>query len=120
MPRRTGRSAPCGPCPAPARRGWQAAERHPAIHASSDFAGSGGYGDRQIADERFWAAAELFATTGDPALATVIEGSPLLDRDGDANAEGFRDDDDEDEDRVELNSVKNTGGDSSDENGVLK
>jgi endoglucanase len=66
---------------AAARRGWQAAERHPAIHASSDFAGSGGYGDHEIADERFWAAAELFATTGDPALATVIEGSPLLDRD---------------------------------------
>ncbi len=63
---------------AAARRGWAAAERHPAILASSDFAGSGGYGDPRIADERFWAAAELFATTGDPALATVIEGSPLL------------------------------------------
>ncbi|KAH8640031.1 hypothetical protein CC77DRAFT_1020648 [Alternaria alternata] len=52
-------------------------------------------------------------------VATTGE-APLLDRDGDANAEGFRDDDDEDEDRVELNSVKNTGGDSSDEDGVLK
>jgi endoglucanase len=67
---------------AAAWRGWQAAERHPAIHASSDFAGSGGYGDRQIDDERFWAAAELFATTGDPALADMIERSPLLARDG--------------------------------------
>jgi endoglucanase len=67
---------------AAARRGWQAAGRHPAIYASSDFAGSGGYGDRQIADERFWAAAELFATTGDPALATMIAASPFLASDG--------------------------------------
>jgi endoglucanase len=67
---------------AAARRGWQAAERNPAIYASSDFAGSGGYGDRQIADERFWAAAELFATTGDPALASAVAASPFLASDG--------------------------------------
>ena len=52
------------------------------------------------------------------AVATTGEAS-LLDRDGTANAEGFRDED-EGEDRMELNSVKNHQSDSSDEDGVLK
>ena len=63
---------------AAARRGWAAATRVPDLYASSDFAGSGGYGDRTIDDERFWAAAQLFVTTGDPALQTIVVGSPLL------------------------------------------
>jgi endoglucanase len=63
---------------AAARRGWTAAERVPDLRASSDFAGSGGYGDRNMADERFWAASELFATTGDAAYAHAIAGSPFL------------------------------------------
>ncbi|KAH4064514.1 hypothetical protein HBH92_162100 [Parastagonospora nodorum] len=55
------------------------------------------------------------------AVVTGTGEAPLLDRDGDANTEGFRDEDDEDEtDRVELRGVKNTDGDSSDEDGVLK
>ncbi|MCU6453697.1 glycoside hydrolase family 9 protein [Sphingomonas sp. A2-49] len=61
-----------------ARRGWAAAQRVPNLYASSDFTGSGGYGDRHIDDERFWAATQLFVTTGDPALATAIEQSPFL------------------------------------------
>ncbi|USP76008.1 hypothetical protein yc1106_03282 [Curvularia clavata] len=54
-------------------------------------------------------------------VATTGE-APLLDRNGDANTETFRDvdDDDDDEDQLELNSVKNGDGDSSDEDGVLK
>ncbi len=64
---------------AAARRGWAAAERHPALLASSDFDGSGGYGDADLADERFWAAAELLATTGDPAFARIVADAPLLD-----------------------------------------
>jgi hypothetical protein len=43
----------------------------------------------------------------------------LLDRDGTANTESFRDED-EGGDRFELNSVKNHEGDSSDDDGVLK
>jgi endoglucanase len=66
---------------AAAQRGWLAAARHPALYASSDFAGSGGYGDAKLDDERFWAAAELYATTGDPAYAATITGSPFLTRD---------------------------------------
>ncbi|KTT70548.1 glycoside hydrolase family 9 protein [Sphingomonas endophytica] len=64
---------------AAARRGWAAAERYPALLASSDFAGSGGYGDGDLADERFWAAAELLATTGEASFAAVVARSPLLD-----------------------------------------
>ena len=51
-------------------------------------------------------------------VATTGE-APLLDRHGDANTNGFRDEDDA-EDRVELNSVKNREAESSDEDGVLK
>lgn len=68
---------------AAARRAWAAAERHPALFASSDFAGSGGYGDMTLDDERFWAAAELFATTRDARYRTALEGSRFLDEVGD-------------------------------------
>jgi hypothetical protein len=56
---------------------------------------------------------DVVATTGE---------APLLDRDGDASTEGFRDDDDDEgnQDRLELRSVKNANDDSSDEDGVLK
>jgi hypothetical protein len=56
---------------------------------------------------------DVVATTGE---------APLLDRDGDANTEGFRDDDDDEgnQDQLELRSVKNANDDSSDEDGVLK
>ena len=63
---------------AAARRGWTAATRVPDLYASSDFTGSGGYGDKTIDDERFWAAAQLFVTTGDPALGAIVAGSPLM------------------------------------------
>ncbi len=68
---------------AAARRAWAAAERHPALFASSDFAGSGGYGDMTLEDERFWAAAELYATTRDARYRTALEGSRFLDNVGD-------------------------------------
>jgi endoglucanase len=65
-----------------ARKGWEATRRVPDLYASSDFTGSGGYGDKTIADEQFWAAAQLFVTTGEPAYARAISGSPLLRDDG--------------------------------------
>ncbi|MFV0624245.1 glycoside hydrolase family 9 protein [Sphingomonas sp. ac-8] len=55
-----------------ARRAWAAAERHPALFASSDFTGSGGYGDEALDDERFWAAAELYATTGEQPFEQAV------------------------------------------------
>ena len=55
-----------------ARRAWTAAERNPNILAAQAFTGSGGYGDAVLADERAWAAAELFATTGDAGYRAAL------------------------------------------------
>nr|WP_245196694.1 glycoside hydrolase family 9 protein [Sphingomonas jejuensis] len=63
-------------CRAAAVAAWNAAERNPRILAH-DFAGSGSYGDGDLSDERFWAAAELFATTGDARFAAVVRQSPF-------------------------------------------
>jgi hypothetical protein len=55
------------------------------------------------------------------SVAATTGEAPLLDRDGGANEDEFRDEDEEDEtDRVELRGVKNPDGDSSDDDGVLK
>jgi len=54
-----------------ARRAFGAAVRNPVIH-TGNFTGSGGYGDDSFADEFYWAAAELFATTHDPIYADVL------------------------------------------------
>ena len=51
-------------------------------------------------------------------VATTGE-APLLDRDTNANVDSYRDED-EGEDIVELDSVKDTQGNSSDDDGVLK
>src|SRR3546814_9002868 len=40
--------------------------------------GSGGYGDATLADEFYWAAAELFVTTGAPHYRAAIEASPFF------------------------------------------
>ncbi|UUL81215.1 glycoside hydrolase family 9 protein [Sphingomonas qomolangmaensis] len=55
---------------------WAAAQRNPQLFAVGDFTGSGGYGDRDVSDESFWAAAELYATTGDPRFAAAVDASP--------------------------------------------
>ncbi|HTG37505.1 glycoside hydrolase family 9 protein [Sphingomonas sp.] len=56
-------------CRKAALAAWDAAERHPRILAAQGFTGSGGYGDGQLDDDRAWAAAELFALTGDARFA---------------------------------------------------
>jgi endoglucanase len=49
-----------------ARRAWQWAERYPNIVFSNPRGiATGEYGDSQCQDERLWAAAELWRTTGD-------------------------------------------------------
>ncbi len=62
---------------AAARRGLDAARRHPDIHAVGDFNGGGGYGDDDLSDEFYWALAEMFVTTGDPALLAELRASSL-------------------------------------------
>ena len=55
-------------CLTAARRGWAAALRHPDLLTSSDFTGSGGYGDPDVRDEFSFAAAQLYATTLEPVF----------------------------------------------------
>ncbi|MFV3077221.1 glycoside hydrolase family 9 protein [Niveispirillum fermenti] len=63
-------------CLRAAVRAWEAARRVPDAHALGDFEGSGGYGDDDLSDEFFWAAAELLATTRLPVFAGPVTGSP--------------------------------------------
>lgn len=53
-------------CLAAARRAFQAAERHPDLLAYNTFDGGGAYGDLIVADEFYWAAVELYLSTGEP------------------------------------------------------
>lgn len=63
-------------CLGAAKRAWAAAMRNPEVYAIADFTGSGGYGDRDLSDEFYWAAAELFVTTGDAEYRRAVVGSP--------------------------------------------
>jgi endoglucanase len=63
-------------CRNAAERAWRAAVRNPEVWAIADFTGSGGYGDGALADEFYWAAAELYATTGAEDYAAAVKASP--------------------------------------------
>ena len=63
-------------CLTASRRAWAAAVRNPQIYAIADFTGSGGYGDNDLSDEFYWAAAELLATTGEAQYRAAVERSP--------------------------------------------
>lgn len=65
-------------CYAAAIRAYDAAKRHPAILASNNFDGSGGYTDDTLSDEFAWAAAELYITTGDPAYLEDLQENPAF------------------------------------------
>ncbi|MER6346892.1 glycoside hydrolase family 9 protein [Streptomyces sp. NPDC001595] len=63
---------------AAARKAWAAAQAHPDIYASeSDGIGGGAYPDRSVDDEFYWAAAELYLTTGEQRFADHILNSPV-------------------------------------------
>ena len=62
-------------CLRAAERAWTAAMRNPGVHALADFPGSGAYGDGDLSDEFYWAAAELFATTGRAVYRSALERS---------------------------------------------
>ncbi len=63
---------------AAARKAWLAAAANPVLYApSSDgMQGGGDYNDDDITDETYWAAAELFITTGEKRYLTALHGSP--------------------------------------------
>ncbi|MBV9883961.1 MAG: glycoside hydrolase family 9 protein [Sphingomonadaceae bacterium] len=62
-------------CLAAARRAYAAAKRNPQLIYLGNFTGSGGYGDGDLSDEFYWAAAELYATTGEAAYAADLHAS---------------------------------------------
>jgi endoglucanase len=65
-------------CLAAAERAYAAAVRNPTVYFVADFSGSGTYGDSDLADEFFWAAAELFVTTGRNAYDEALRESPYF------------------------------------------
>lgn len=65
-------------CLEAAKRAYAAAVRNPEIYALGAFTGSGGYGDGNLEDEFYWAAAELYATTGAAEYEAALRASPLF------------------------------------------
>lgn len=62
-------------CLTAAKRAFAAAVRNPEVFATNSFTGSGGYGDRDVSDEFYWAAAELLVTTGADEYAQIVQHS---------------------------------------------
>ncbi|MFC7481450.1 glycoside hydrolase family 9 protein [Luedemannella flava] len=63
---------------AAAKSAYAAAKANPDRYALvSDGNGGGAYDDSNVTDEFYWAAAELFITTGDAAYKADIDASPL-------------------------------------------
>ncbi|MEU9291241.1 glycoside hydrolase family 9 protein [Streptomyces sp. NPDC048275] len=64
-------------CRTAARKAWTAARANPAQYApDSDSTGGGAYGDSQVTDEFYWAATELYATTGERPYRDAVTSSP--------------------------------------------
>ena len=62
-----------------ARVAWAAAVAHPEVYAqdADGNAGGGAYADDDVTDEFYWAAAELYLTTGEDGFATAVTDSPV-------------------------------------------
>jgi endoglucanase len=64
-------------CLAAAEKAWKAAKANPEMWASSDAEHGGGpYDDDKVDDEFYWAAAELFITTGKEEYKKEVVNSP--------------------------------------------
>jgi len=64
-------------CLSASRRAYQAALRVPDAYAIDVLAGGGGgYGDYDLSDEFYWAATELYLTTGEDAYLEALKASP--------------------------------------------
>ncbi|GAL35150.1 chitinase [Vibrio maritimus] len=59
-----------------AEKAWTAALAHPDIFAYDNFTGSGPYDDLVLSDEFYWAASELFITTGNVQYRDFLKSSP--------------------------------------------
>ncbi|NIZ93303.1 glycoside hydrolase family 9 protein [Kineococcus rubinsiae] len=68
---------------AAARTAYAAAQANPAVYAPAPDAaldpnpGSGPYDDRDVSDEFYWAATELYLSTGEPAFRKDVLASPV-------------------------------------------
>ncbi|MFF4835797.1 glycoside hydrolase family 9 protein [Streptomyces sp. NPDC001315] len=61
-----------------ARKAWAAALAHPEVYADpNDGIGGGAYSDTDATDEFYWAAAELYLTTGEKQFRTYVLNSPV-------------------------------------------
>jgi endoglucanase len=66
-------------CLTAAQRAWDAAQANPAdIYTSGYDNGGGAYGDRTVADEFYWAAAELYITTGESKYLSTLNNRTIL------------------------------------------
>ena len=67
-----------------ARKAWVAANANPVLLAPKSDGNSGGgdYDDDDVSDELYWAATELFLTTGDAKYLDVLRASPHWSGDG--------------------------------------
>lgn len=77
-------------CLIAAERAWQASKTHSKIYAYDNFTGSGPYNDTELKDEFYWAAAELYITTGNSKYLNELKQSPeyLATPKGNVNADG--------------------------------
>jgi len=64
-------------CLTAAETAFAAAKASPIIYAEPIGQGGGAYGDGNLTDELYWAAAELFVTTGKPLYRDELTRSPL-------------------------------------------
>ncbi|MFJ4325586.1 glycoside hydrolase family 9 protein [Streptomyces tricolor] len=63
---------------AAARSAWTAALAHPDVYADpNDATGGGAYNDNDVRDEFYWAAAELYLTTGEKQYEAYVLASPV-------------------------------------------
>lgn len=63
-------------CEFAAKRAWNAATKNPKMYApKEDTMGGGPYDDTQLSDEWYWAAAELYITTGHAAFGDHVRKS---------------------------------------------
>lgn len=63
-------------CLTAAEKAWTAALAHPNVFAYDNFTGSGPYDDLALSDEFYWAASELFITTGNAQYRDFLKSSP--------------------------------------------
>ena len=58
-------------CLTAAEKAWAAAAANPAVFAGTSAVGGGPYDDKDVSDEFYWAAAELYTTTKKDAYKAV-------------------------------------------------